>query len=161
MRDFDRDKYSLVQEAILLNINGEYEAAIERFNQAEDAYGEMIQIYLNRGSAYSSLNQINEAELNFEKCIQLDSTYVPPYLNRGLIYIHSNRIDLGLADFNKAIELDPNEPASYLNRAVAYKKLNKNQLACSDLQKAMTLDMVKKYDDDMVIEMAKSLDCDF
>ena len=158
-RDFDREKYSLIQEAILLQLDGKYLQAIEQFNEAEKVYGEHIHIYLNRGSSYGSINRIKDAESEYTKCIELDSTYLPPLLNRGLIYTHTNRLEQALLDFNQAIEIMPNEPASYLNRAVAYREKGQLNLACNDLSKAISLGIVAKYEDDTAEDMLEELDC--
>jgi len=157
--EFDREKFSLVQEGILLNLDGKYLGAIEKFNEAELVYGEMIQIYLNRGMAYSSIDNLTRAEIDFTKCIKLDSLFLPPYLNRGLIYTHSGRAEKGILDFSAAIRIRPSEPASYLNRAVAYRKSNKIDLACSDLKKAKSLGISEKYNSDMTDKMINELNC--
>ena len=158
--DFDREKYPILQNAILLKLDGELKESIEEFNRAEKEYGEMIQIYLNRGDAFDQLGKQNKAESDFSNCLKLDSTYLPALLNRGLVYTHSNRIEKALSDFNKAIELKPTEPASYLNRAVAYRKVNKTDLACKDLKKAKSLGISKKYNSDMADKMIDELNCE-
>ena len=157
--DFDREKFPILQNAILLKLDGKLEQSIIEFDNAENEYGKMIQIYLNRGIAFDQLGQMEKAENDFTNCLKLDSTYLPALLNRGLIYTHSNRIDKALADFNKAIELEPSEPASYLNRAVANRKANQIQLACNDLQKAKSLGIREKYGSDMTDKMIADLNC--
>ena len=158
--DFDRKKYPILQNAILLKLDGELKKSIEEFNIAEKEYGEMIQIFLNRGDAYDQIGKQNKAISDFSNCLKLDSTYLPALLNRGLIYTYSNRIEKALSDFNKAIELKPNEPATYLNRAVAYRESGKIELACSDLKKAKSLGISKKYKSDMTDKMIKELKCE-
>jgi len=157
--DFDRNKFPILQNAILLKLDGELEQSIRVFDKAEKEYGEMIQIYLNRGVAYDQLGQVEKAEIDFTNCLKIDSTYIPALLNRGLIYAHSNRNEKAMTDFNRAIGLKPNEPASYLNRAVAYREANKIGLACSDLKKAESLGINEKYGSDMTSKMFKELNC--
>tara|TARA_R110000737_G_scaffold351839_2_gene395338 strand:- start:64 stop:669 length:606 start_codon:yes stop_codon:yes gene_type:complete len=157
--DFDIEKYPILQKAILLKLDGKTIEAITEFNKAEEEYGQMIQIFLNRGVAYDQVGQINKAESDFTKCLKMDSTYLPALLNRGLVYAHSERVEKAIADFNIAIELNPSEPASYLNRAVAYRESDKNDLACSDLKKAKSLGISEKYNSDMTDKMIAELNC--
>ena len=157
--DFDRDKYPILQNAILLRLDSKFEKSIVEFNNAEKAYGEMMEIYLNRGVAYNQIGQIKNAESDFSNCIKIDSSYLPALLNRGLIYTHSGKIEKALSDFNKAIEINPTEPTSYLNRAVAYRESDKIDLACSDLQKAKSLGINEKYGSDMTDKMIYELNC--
>jgi len=157
--DFDRKKYPILQNAILLKLDGKLEQSISEFDKAEKEYGEMIQIYLNRGVVFDQLGQFKKSETDFTNCLKIDSTYLPALLNRGLIYAHSDRIEKAMIDFNKAIELQPNEPASYLNRAVAYRKADKIEQACSDLQKAKFLGIKEKYGSEMTNKMIKELEC--
>jgi tetratricopeptide (TPR) repeat protein len=157
--EFDREKYPILQNAILLKLDGELKESIEEFNRAEKLYGEMIQIYLNRGDAFDQLGKQYKAESDFSSCLKIDSTYLPALLNRGLVYTHSNRIEKALSDFNKAIELKPTEPISYLNRAVAYRKSGKIDLACSDLKKAKSLGITEKYNSDMTDKLINELNC--
>ncbi len=157
--DFDRKKYPILQNAILLKLDGKLNQAVREFNNAETEYGKMIQIYLNRGVSYDQLGQTEKAEIDFTNCLKLDSTYLPALLNRGLIYAHSNRTEKAITDFNRAIELKPNEPVSYLNRAVAYREANEIESACSDLKKAKSLGINEKYGSDMTNKMIKELNC--
>tara|TARA_R110002073_G_scaffold128999_5_gene275227 strand:+ start:21112 stop:21717 length:606 start_codon:yes stop_codon:yes gene_type:complete len=158
--DFDRKKYPILQNAIILRLDRKFKKSIIQFNKAEKAYGEMIQIYLNRGVAYDQLGETQNAESDFTNCIKIDSNYLPALLNRGLIYTHSGRIEKALSDFNKVIEINPLEPATYLNRAVAYREANKPKLACFDLQKAKSLGIKEKYGSDMTNKMIKELNCE-
>jgi tetratricopeptide (TPR) repeat protein len=158
--NFDRKKYPILQNAILLKLNGKLKQSILEFDKAENEYGSLIQIHLNRGVAYDQLGQIEKAEIDFTNCLKIDSNYVPALLNRGLVYAHSNRNEKAMTDFNRAIELKPNEPASYLNRAVAYRETNKIELACLDLNKAKSLGINEKYGSDMTDKMLKELNCE-
>jgi tetratricopeptide (TPR) repeat protein len=159
-KEFDREKFELVQKGIILNLDGKYTEAIKQFDIAEKEYGEMIQIYLNRGSAYSSINELSKAESEYTNCIKLDSSYIPPLINRGLLYTHTNRLEKGIADFNRIIKLKPEEPVAYYNRAIAYQKMNKNELACIDVKKAISLGFNEKYDSEIAEEKLNTLGCE-
>ena len=47
-----------------------------------------------------------EAEADFNKAIECDSTYLLSYFNRALVYSNTNRPMLALSDFDKVIQLD-------------------------------------------------------
>jgi tetratricopeptide (TPR) repeat protein len=156
---FNRDKYPILQEGVLLKLAGKTQQAIDKFNEAEKKYGELKAIYLNRGAAYTQSGRNNEAISDFSKCLEIDKNYLPALLNRGIAYVHLNKIELGIIDINRAIQIKPNEPASYLNRAVAYKKNNEIDLACADLKKAKSLGLMEKYGSEMTERMLTDLSC--
>ena len=158
--EFDREKFPLVQKGIEFNLEGKFHESIKQFDEAEKEYGEMTHIFLNRGSAYSSINEIKKAESEYSKCIDFNPKHVPPLINRGLIYIHSGRIDKGINDFNKAIELRPDKPLAYFNRAIAFQKKDNKDLACKDLHKAISLGFDEKYDSIVSKRVFKKLNCE-
>ena len=157
--EFDRAKYPILQDAILLKLEGKTKKAIEKFNVAEKEYGESITLYLNRGVAYDQIGQSQNAISDFSKCLEINEEYLPALLNRGIGFVHLGKIELGLKDINKAIQIEPSEPTSYLNRAVAYRENKEIELACADLKKAKSLGIVEKYGSDMTDKMMVELNC--
>ncbi|WP_108805510.1 tetratricopeptide repeat protein [Aquimarina sp. Aq107] len=147
---FDREKYPILQEAILLKEDNSLTEAIEKFNIAEKEYGPMIPIYLNRGVVYQQMGKSKESITDFEKCLSLNNEYYAALINRGIAYVYSNQSEKALIDLDKAIEINPTEPATYLNRAIAYNDLGKTKLACSDYKKAKSLGLMDKYGSDSV-----------
>jgi tetratricopeptide (TPR) repeat protein len=77
---------------------------------------------------------------DFDKAIELDSTWVDSYLQRGEIYEQSDQIDKALSDYNKAVVLDVKNVEAYFKRALFYKRNNKYSEALNDFNAAIDLD---------------------
>jgi len=145
VEEFDRTKFPILQDAVVLKENNSLIAAIEKFDQAEKEYGPMIPIFLNRGVVYHQIGKSKESISDFSKCLIIDSNYYAALTNRGIAYVHANQTDKAILDLNKAIQIKPNESSTYLNRAIAFNNLDKSKLACADLKKAKELGLMEKY----------------
>jgi tetratricopeptide (TPR) repeat protein len=96
--------------------------------------------YSNRGNAYSSLNQFQDAIKNYTKAIEIDPEYASAYSNRGLAYSDLNQFQEAIKDYTKAVEIDPELAQAYYNRGLAYSDLNQFQQAINDYTKAIEID---------------------
>ncbi len=96
--------------------------------------------YFNRGLAYQSKEQYDQAIADYTKAIELDPKYARPYNNRGLAYKNKGQYDQAIADFTKAIELDPKYTYAYYNRGNAYQSKGQYDQAIADFTKAIELD---------------------
>jgi len=103
--DFDKEKYPLLEKAMFLKLDGKAIQAITEFNRAEEEYGKLIQISLNRGTTYREIGQTSKAEADFTQCLKMDSTYLPALLNRAIAYREAQKIDLACSDLTKAKSL--------------------------------------------------------
>jgi len=96
--------------------------------------------YSNRGIAYSTAGQWDNALDDFSKAISLNSKFPVPYANRGAVYANIGQTDNAIADFTKALELDPNYKWVLHNRGVALGNIGQYDKAISDLSRAIKLD---------------------
>jgi len=121
---------------------GEYEAAINNYNNfiAYKPYDNSA--YYNRGLAYSSLGKYQEAIANFNQALRQLS---PPnneqlatiYNDRGLAYLSLGNLQEATTDFNRAINLDNNNPWGYYNRACVCHKLANYHDAVNNFTEAL------------------------
>lgn len=145
--DFDREKYPLIQKAIELGFEGNLEEAIEKFDEAEKEYGQLVIISLNRGVIYRELQQLDYAIQDYTLCLKIDPNYFPALINRGITNSYLDNYEEAIADLNRAIELDSKQAIGYLNRAVVYSMMNKKELVCENLTKATEVDLNNVYQD--------------
>jgi tetratricopeptide (TPR) repeat protein len=76
--------------------DGNFEEAIQGFNQVLSSEPDHVQSYGNLGLAYAGLGDRKNALLNFDKAIDLDSTYLPAINNRKALLSrpHGEILDL-------------------------------------------------------------------
>ncbi|NJK51374.1 tetratricopeptide repeat protein [Candidatus Gracilibacteria bacterium] len=105
---------------------GDYQGAIDYYDQAISLNPEYALAYNNRGFAYWNLKEYQKAISNYNKAISLNSEYALAYNNRG-----NAKSDLGdkqgaIADFEKAAELYQKQ-GDYQNAQDALERVNKLQ----------------------------------
>ena len=147
--EFDRNKYSLIDEGITLRESGEFKKAIEKFNLAEIEYGEMIQIYINRGVAYNQNDETEKSINEFTKCLKIDRNNFTALLNRSLALAKKKDFENSIKDFDLLIELYKNKPEIYINRSVMYFLKKEIKLGCDDLRMAKKLDKNYNYEEEI------------
>lgn len=127
------------------NSLGNYYSQINNFDSSLWAYNKALQCnlkalyYYNRATLYSMNNQLNEAMVDFDKAIALDSSQAEYFVNRAITYFKMKNFALSLNDFNQAIRLNPQNIDYYLNRCNVFIALNQWNNAASDLTKALKL----------------------
>ena len=84
---------------------GDYEKAIEQFDEAVRLDPQDAKAYGNRGSAYSALGKYQQAIQDYDEAIRLRPQLAGAYYIRGLIYGELGKSDEAARDFAKAKEL--------------------------------------------------------
>jgi len=93
-----------------------------------------------RGEALASKGKIDEAIVEFEKAIDMDSEFVAAYTSLGAAYGQKGTIDQSISASDKAIELDPLNATAYFNRGNAFGKDGNYEEAFASFYKAVELD---------------------
>ncbi|WP_020006056.1 tetratricopeptide repeat protein [Brachyspira innocens] len=81
---------------------GDYKNSIEYFDKLIFYYGDIVELYNNRGLAKSSLGMYEEAIKDFEKVISIDPNYVHAYNNIGLVHHNLGNYKEAIKYYNKA-----------------------------------------------------------
>lgn len=142
---------------------GDYEGAIDKYNQAIQLKPKDAQAYLNRGNARYEVAQhsgdpdrlYRAAIDDFNKSLFLKPKQGEAFLSRGIVryevaqYSKTPESDLSLAvnDFNQALNLSPKVAKAYVKRGIVHYKLaqykgdlNKGyKAAIGDFNKALSL----------------------
>ena len=96
--------------------------------------------YTNRGIAYTSLGEWDNAITDFNKVLSLDPKNAGVYTDRGFVYGIVGQPQDAIADFSKALEYDPKNAKAFQNRGVAYGNTGQPDKAIADLLKTIEID---------------------
>ena len=98
----------LVNRGILYNHMGEYDEALEDFDEALELIADFPEAYINRGNAYFYTGQVDRAIADYDHAIRGRSSQKhTAYFNRGLANEARKRHDQAYADFVRANQLKP------------------------------------------------------
>jgi|GEM_PF-2503700 len=123
--------------------NGEYAKALNEAQQllslADTDYLEAIAYYWMGLSNYS-LKNIDIAEVNLLRAVQLDSDYAAPYVTLSAISMGKTEYPQALVYAQKCVELDPNYAWCHNNLGLAYSLTGNHEEGIRELQQAVSLD---------------------
>jgi len=119
--------------------NNIWREPLKLWNDAVSKSPNKARPYLNRGLAYASKGDFENAIKDYTKAIQINPWYVEAYNNRGIVYATMKLYDLALFDFNTAIKINPDYPVTYNNRGVLYSSMNRWEMALNDFKHALAL----------------------
>ena len=123
---------------------GNFKNAIEDFNKSIELNKDFSVTYFYRGASYHSIEEYDEAMLDYKKAISLDPKMTDAYYNRAKIIlsrkdIQNPDIKKAIADLEKALELDENFADAMYAMAAAYKKLEDYHKALEYIEKLLKI----------------------
>ncbi|PKQ70015.1 tetratricopeptide repeat protein [Raineya orbicola] len=129
----------LTEEARLLLQKQRYEEAILLLNKAIDKNSKNADAFNARGVALFELGKYNDARLDYEQAIRLDSSDYKPFYNLAELYRVQKKYTEALQNYNKAIQRNAEVADLYVNRGVSYYNLQDTTQALTDFRKAVSL----------------------
>lgn len=105
---------------------------IDRDNQNADAY-------YNRGLLYANKGNLQVAEKDYSKAIEINKRYEDAYYNRGLVFAKMKKHEQAVRDFAQAITLKPSAVDAYCNRGNSNFQLGNLDLALDDFNAALKI----------------------
>ncbi len=126
-----RFKYLLVLMYCLITL---VPGGCRQKNEADP--GEMISIK-TLGLAYLEENQLDEAEAEFLKLVDLDPKEVLGYANLGVVYLRKGEYQEAEEWLQKAIKMDPKDSDIRLIMAKVYEMSNHTDKAINELEQAI------------------------
>ncbi len=118
---------------------GYWQNSITLFDHAIKVTDRNLSAYNNRGNAYYSLGNYNQAIEDFDNAIEVDPKFTEAYINRGLAYSDLGNNARAIEDYDKAVEADPRHAETYNNRGNAYYGLGDKKKAIEDYGKAIEI----------------------
>jgi tetratricopeptide (TPR) repeat protein len=119
--------------------DGQFESAIELFNQALLSNSEIDHIHLNLANAYLHLKKYDQAITHYLKSIQLNPKVSKPYYGLGLCYNQLGQWDLAIQNYIYSIQLEPDSFKAYLNLGTCLEESRMYPAAIESYDKAIAI----------------------
>jgi tetratricopeptide (TPR) repeat protein len=116
---------------------GDYDRAIEDFDQSIKLKGTYTKPFNNRGVAYLKKGEYDIAIEAFDEAIKLNPNYADAFANRAAAYLKTNEYDRAARDYDEAIRLATNLEAVWNGRCWVRAILGALQAALEDCNKAL------------------------
>ncbi len=129
-----REEDYLIAEINYLISSGDHLDAIESLNGIINSGQADHRYYALRARAFEGLGNLNNAQSDFTRAIEGNSSIVGYYLERADLYVRLGKPDRALPDFSKAIRIQPDRFETYYSRAQAYLAVSDYEAASSDME---------------------------
>lgn len=142
-----QDPMAYNNRALTYHNLGQYQRAVEDYDQAIRLNPQDATAYSNRGAAYRGLGQHERAIEDLDEAIRLNPQLAVAYDNRGNAYLGLGQPGRAIQDHDEAILIDPKYATAYSNRGAAYFGQGQHDRAIQDLDHAIRLDpqLVEAY----------------
>ena len=137
-REKEEDK--IIRQVSKLQMNGEYDEAIDILNKEIRLSPSAYKLYYYRGIIELEAGIPEAALKDFDKVIEIVPGYGEAYNKRALAKWDLTSFSGALPDNDKAVELLPENAEAYYNRALTSIRLHNETGALKDLDKAINLD---------------------
>ncbi len=102
---------------------GDYQEAIEYFNQVIQSNPEWLEVYYNRGLTYEKLEEYQSAIADYTHVIWLKPYDAEAYTKRGNAYNQLGKSEKAIADYNQALKINPHLAEVLKNKSMAQSML--------------------------------------
>jgi len=119
---------------------GDYDQAVEQYNEALKLDPKYAVAYNNRGNVYRDKKDYIAAIADYNQAIKLDPKFALPYNDRGYANYLKKDYDRAIADYGEAIKLDPKNALAYNRRGSVYYERKNYDRAIADYGEAIKLD---------------------
>lgn len=118
---------------------GEYNKAIEDFNESIRLNPKRALLYRDRGLTKDAIKQYEGALKDFQKAIELKPKEFINYYHRGVTKNRIGHYEEAIEDLNTAIQLDQTNANAYYQRGFAKEMLGQEDTAKSDYKEALKI----------------------
>ncbi len=118
---------------------GDYQGAIQAFNQAIVLNPNYSEAYNNRGNSRFQSGDNQGAIADYNEALRINPNYADAYSNRGTIHSLLGDKKGAIADYNQALRINPNDAKAYNNRGIDRSKSGDNEGAIADYNEALRI----------------------
>ena len=118
---------------------GDYDRAIQDFDQTIRLEPDHVEPHFNRGIAALHKGDYDRAIQDFDQAIRLRPDFADAFSNRGVAYLHKGNYGRAIQDYDAALRLKPADAGTLNNRANAYLDQGDTNRAIADYDEAIRL----------------------
>ena len=118
---------------------GQYDRAIEDYNQAIRLNPNHANAFSNRGATYARKGEYDRAIENYDEAIRLNPKHADAFSNRGVAYGRKGDYDRAVENYDEAIRLNPKHAAALYGRGNAYRRKGDYDRAIENYDEALRL----------------------
>jgi tetratricopeptide (TPR) repeat protein len=118
---------------------GEYDNALECYNEAIEKDPSDFRFYLNRANTFLSKDNFKEAQENYQQALIIAPRAVEVYLGMGALKAGMKRFEEALECFKKGLEIDKSEPLIFVSLGNLYGQMGYCDEAEFHFRKALAL----------------------
>ncbi len=118
---------------------GMYKEAILLLEAFKSAEPDNVDILYNLGMAYSDLSELNSAQKNLRRLLELKPTHVNGRVALGVALMRDNKIQAAEEELSRAVNNDPENPWAQRNLGACFLEQNKFESALEHLTRATEL----------------------
>lgn len=119
---------------------GNYDLAIQDFDEAIRLSPSDIDKVILRGRAYDSKGNYDRAIQDYDEAIRLNPSFARAFDLRGYAYYDKGNYDRAIQDYDEAIRINPSYAIAFSNRGMAYYANGNYDRAILDYDEAIRLD---------------------
>ena len=133
---------------VAYRLRGEYDLALNDYNEAIRLNPNFANYYNNRGIIYRHKHDYDRAIAEYGEAIWLKGDYVAAYYNRALAYSDKGDYDKALMDFGVVLQFNPRNAFALYARGVTFSKKGNAGAAKADRDAAETTNpgIAKEFD---------------
>jgi tetratricopeptide (TPR) repeat protein len=135
----DRLATAYNNRGVAYRIKGEYDKAIDDFNEAIKLRPSFANAFNNRGVAHRNKGDLNGALADYDQAIRLKPDYAAAFYNRGLVYEEKGEYQRAVDEFTLVLQLAPRDPLVLFRRGEALLKTGNVGAANADIAAARTI----------------------
>jgi tetratricopeptide (TPR) repeat protein len=104
---------------------GLWDESLKIFNKSNLFHPQIVETIFNIGIAYENLINYEDALINYEKCISLDTNFIPAYIHIINLHIKNYDIDKAFIKIESLLEINLNMEIPYQLSAQCYRLIHK------------------------------------
>ena len=140
------DFTTLYNDGVHLLKEGNYEAALNKFDAATSVNPNKTNAWHNKGLAYDNLGNYDMALRAYDTAISIDPTVAATWNAKGTTLFKAGLLNDSIASYNIAITLDPTNEKYKINKEIASKKTSASDTPFKDKKEGITFDNLPKLD---------------